>query len=402
MNYPRITPTVLMALALGVSSCSSKNVEEVGAQPDATSAVAVKTLPLVREKRAEAIRLDGTLEPFRQASLSPLVSGHVKDVKVERGDLVKKGDPLVVLQAGKLQLAASSAFARAKAQREQIVLDERGRLVVDEVPTVAAAQADRDQAADEVRRMGPLRTSGAVDERSYLRATKALEAAEARLESAKRQAAASLATYRSLSADAARLSEDAADGILRAPFDGAVMKRTVEVGEFVGPQHTVVELVDTTKLRLELRVPERTATSVRVGQTVTVEVDGTGQKLTGHIAFVAAAIDAKQRTLTVEALIDNADGAVRAGHFVRARLELDASEELVDVPAAAVAERAGVHRIYIVKDGRARAVIVQVAERREDRVLLRAEGMPAEAAIVSAVPNGFADGVAVTVDAEKG
>jgi len=391
---------ILFALAVGLGGCSSNsNAEEVGAKPDATaSAVVVKTIPLIHEKRAQVIRLDGTLEPFRQANLSPLVSGHVKEVKVERGDEVTKGDPLIVLQAGKLRLAASSAAARARAQREQIVLDERGRLVLENVPSVAAAQADRDQAKDEVERMGPLRDSGAIDERSYLRASKALEASEARLESAKRQAASSLATYRSLSADAARLREDADDGVLRAPFDGAVMKRSVEVGEYVGPQQTVVELVDTTKLRLELPIPERLAASVKVGQPVAVEVDGTGQELKGEIAFVAAAIDMKQRTLTVEAVIDNADGKVRAGHFAHARIELDGVEAMVEVPATAVTERAGVQRVYQVKDGRARAIIVQVAERRGDRILLRAEGLPESGDLVSDIPNGFADGVAVTVE----
>jgi len=388
---------VMLLVALAATGCSRTDAKPDPAKSE-SGPVAVQTVVAERVTTPEVLRLDGTLEPYREAKLSPLVAGHVSAIEVERGDHVKKGDALVKLRADSLHLAASSAAARAKAQREQLALDEDGKLDLDAVPDVVAAKTDRDLAADELKRMTSLFESGAIDERSYERAKAALDSAEARLKSAKQRATAGYATYRSLRADAALRQDDANNGTLVAPFDGAVMKRLVEVGEFVGPQQPVIELVDVSKLRLELEIPERASSKVQVGQSVDIEVDGTGQKLKGKIAFVSAAIDSDKRTLTAEAVIDNESGDVRAGHFARARLALDGSRELLRVPRAAIAERAGVYRIYVVEGGRAKARIVELVDQDGDQVLLGTD-VPDGAIVVSPIPNGIGDGVAVATSA---
>ncbi|MEZ4445464.1 MAG: efflux RND transporter periplasmic adaptor subunit [Polyangiaceae bacterium] len=392
MMIPRIT--LLLLLATGAAACSHDS--SAAPQRDETAPVAVQTVAAHRVSVPEVLKLDGTLEPYREAKLSPLVAGHVSDVKVERGDRVKKGDPLIVLRTDALRLAASSARARATAQREQLAFDDQGRLDLEKVPDVAAAQTDRDLAADDLARMTPLYESGAIDARTFERSKAALQAAEARLAGAKRRATAGYATYHSLQADAALRQDDAKNGTLVAPFDGAVMDRMVEIGEFVAPQQPVVELVDTTRLRLELEVPERSSAGVKVGQPVEVEVDGTGQKLTGEIAFVAAAIEPKRRTLSVEAVIDNAAGDVRAGHFARARLALDQKRELLRVPRSALAERAGVERIYVVEGNRASARIVEVVDLEGDDILVKVD-LPDGTTLVSPLPNGIADGVTIAL-----
>ncbi|MEQ9322473.1 MAG: efflux RND transporter periplasmic adaptor subunit [Polyangiaceae bacterium] len=391
---PSAVVLLLVAIVTSATGCSPSEAKPDPAKSEPT-VISVQTVAAERVSAPNVLRLDGTLQPYREAKLSPLVAGHVSAIEVERGDTVKKGDALVKLRADSLRFAASSAAARAKAQREQLALDESGKLDLDAVPDVVAAKSDRDVAADELKRMTPLFESGAIDERTYERAKAALDSAEAHLKSAKQRAEAGYATYRSLTADAAQRRDDATNSTLVAPFDGAVMKRLVEVGEFVGPQQPVIELVDTSKLRLELDIPERSSGNVKIGQTVEIEVDGTGQKLTGEIAFVAAAIEPDKRTLTVEVVIDNAAGEVRAGHFARARLTLEGSRELLRVPRAAVTERAGVYRIYVVEAGHARARIVELVDKTDDHALLGsdlASGVP----VVSPLPNGIGDGVAVT------
>src|SRR5690606_34953845 len=116
-------------------------------------------------------------------------------------------------------------------------------------------------------------------------------AARARYEGSRQAVSASLAQYAALSADAARRSSDAQNAKIRAPFAGSVMKRSAEVGEFVGPQAPVVELIDASELRLELDVPERHATKIREGQAVEVEVDGNDVQTEGVVKYVAAALD---------------------------------------------------------------------------------------------------------------
>ena len=132
---------------------------------------------------------------------------------------------------------------------------------------------------------------------------------------------------------------------------------------------------------------ERFAASVHQGQAVEIAVDGTDVVLEGTVRFVAAALDADRRTLTVEAVAPNEDGRVRAGHFARARLRLDGAQRLVAVPKTALRERAGVRRVYVVVDGHADARIVDVVEERGDLAYVQAD-LPAGAHVV--VDNTFA------------
>src|SRR5690606_10988588 len=130
----------------------------------------------------------------------------------------------------------------------------------------------------------------------------------ARYASAKQQASGGYASYRALSAEAAARADDAKNTTLRAPFSGAVVERRVEVGEYVSPQQPVVKLVDASKLRLELEVPERSVEALRVGQKADIRVDGSDTRLSGSVAFMAAALDPERRTLTIEVVADNPEG----------------------------------------------------------------------------------------------
>ena len=165
----------------------------------------------------------------------------------------------------------------------------------------------------------------------------------------------------------------------------------------MGPQNAVVELVDAAELKLILEVPERAAARIQVGQAAEITVDGAGEVLKGTVRHLAGALDATRRTLTIEVYADNATGAVRPGHFARARIELGGARPALEVPATALTERAGVSRIYVVRGDKADAEIVQVIERRGDRLVVEG-GLKAGEAVVAVPPRTLADGSPVTAD----
>ncbi|GEM_PF-3055002 len=361
----------LLSCALMIA-CGSAGASDSAqqAEVETETIVTVDTMAVQTEERPRVLELAGTLEANRRASLSPEVSGHVSRVLVERGTEVDEGDPLVVLQPTDLRLAAQAASARAESQLRSLGLEEvpENEAELDDTPAVAAARADWETAKDQLDRSRPLVEAGALDAQTWQQIQAGEQAARARYDSARQGARASLASYQALRADAAMRRRDAADATLRAPFAGAVMSRSVEVGEFVGPQTPVVELIDASQLRLELDVPERYSTGIQEGQTLQVAVDGTDLVLDATVRFVSAAIDTERRTLTVEAVIPNEDGRVRAGHFGRARIALGGARPLVQVPATALVERAGVSRVYVAREGVAEARIVEVVERNGENV----------------------------------
>jgi RND family efflux transporter MFP subunit len=390
----------IAALGLAGTACNGASARAPETPPEAAP-IAVETQAAEGVTVPLTLELEGTLEPNRHARLSPLVNGHVSEIRAELGDVVEEGAPLLVLRSVDFRLAASAASARAEAQLRQLGVDDASAVDVEAVPTVAAARADLVSAEDALRRLTPLHASGAVDEQSFEQATQREAAARARYESARQAVGASLAGYAALRSEAALRRNDANNATVRAPFAGSVTARLAEIGEFVGPQMPVIELVDASQLRLRLEVPERFVTKVRVGQRVMVAIDGTELTREGEVRHMAAAIDAQRRTLTIEVVVPNEDGSVRAGHFARARIDLGETRELVSVPSTAVSERAGVYRVYAIVDGIAEARIVRVVERgagpERDRTLLEGDLRAAET-IVGAPPRELADGARVTTD----
>ena len=367
---------MLCLLSIAMVACGdARAANEEEASWEAEAPIPVATATATTEERPRVLELTGTLEANRRARLSPQVSGHVAEVLVERGTAVEEGDPLVVLRPGDFRLGASAASARADAALRSLGLSElpADEAALDETPAVVAARADWEAASDRLERTRTLFEAGAVAAQTWEEVQAAAESARARYESSQQQARSTLSNYRALRAEAALRRKDAADATLRAPFAGAVTSRSVEVGEFVGPQSPIVELVDASRLRLELDVPERFANRVHEGQHLQVWVDGTDQILDATVRFVSAALDTERRTLTVEAVVPNEDGAVRAGHFGRARLELGERRELVRVPRAALTSRAGVERVYVIEDGVAVARIVEVAEHQGEDAFVEGE-----------------------------
>ncbi len=397
-TYLSVTVASFLLLASLASGCSGKtqaaaNIEREAAVPVTTEAATKVTVPNVLE-------LDGTLRAKRSASISPLVSGHVARVLVERGDVVQEGQTLIELRATDYRLEAQAAAARATAQLEQLGVAPggTGSVNADNIPTVVAAKADWDALRDQLQRSEQLHSTGAVSDQQLTQARAAESAARARYEAARQGVAASLASYSALSADAARRRENASNANIRAPFAGSIVRRSAEVGEFVSPQSPVLELVDASELRLELQVPERQSTQIHQGLAVDVTLDGSETPIQGTVQFVAAALDEVRRTLTIEAVVPNPEGRIRAGHFAHARIALEGTQDLVRVPASAVGERAGVERVFVVEDGVARARIVSTVRRDGDAALVIGELRPGEA-VVRTAPRALADGVSVQASA---
>lgn len=385
----------LLFSAFVAASCGGANAAATTASP--ADPITVSTTTAHRIEVPMVLELEGTLQPKHRARIAPLVSGHVVSLEVERGDVVREGAPLVVLRGTDYRLAARAASARASAQLEQLGIDaDSGDVDPDTVADVAAAKADWDAKLDQLRRIEPLAARGTVDEQTYERARTDEASARARYEAARERVQASFSTYLALSAEASMRRNDASNATVRAPFAGSIVERMVDVGEYVGPQTPVVELVDATELRLELAVPELESTRIAVGQAVEVQVDGTDVTLEATIRFVAAALDSETRMLTIEAVAPNEDLRVRAGHFARARIALDGTRSLVEAPATALRERAGVYRIYVVHGDRVEARIVQLAE-RHDGVVRLVTDLADASAIVTDPPRELADGARIRV-----
>jgi len=182
----------------------------------------------------------------------------------------------------------------------------------------------------------------------------------------------SMQQYQGLLAARARVSlarKALADTIVRAPFAGVVGERTVSVGDYVTRGMKVASVLRTSPLRLQLTVPQQYSVEVGVGRAVSLEVDtAPGKTFTGEVRYVSPALQTDSRTLIVEAVVRNDDGALKPGSFVTAQIEQGSKQPGVLVPAPAVRTVSGSSRVFVVATDRAEERLVTVGQAVDDLV----------------------------------
>lgn len=153
-----------------------------------------------------------------------------------------------------------------------------------------------------------------------------------------------------------------------APFDGQVVKRSVDPGAMATPGSPLLVL-EGGDLRLEALVPETVLPRLRPGMSVQIGIDALGRRLSGVVDEIVPQGDAASHTFLVKLSL-SAPGGVRSGMFGRALIETGRARA-IEIPDAAVWEREGLHYVYAVNaSGVARLRIVTVGERVGGRVLI--------------------------------
>jgi membrane fusion protein, multidrug efflux system len=212
-------------------------------------------------------------------------------------------------------------------------------------------------------------------------------------------------TYQGLEAQRARmaLAQKALDDtLIRAPYGGLIAEKHVNLGQFVQRGARVATLVKVDPLRVELTVPETAAASVKRGQRVVFTVQTyPDRSFAGTVAYVGPALRIDSRSLVVEALVPNANGALQPGLFATARIELPALTPALFVPAAAVRTEAGVSRLFVIKDGRAEQRFVQVGRDASGRLEMLRGLQTGERVAVDALDR-LTDGAPVAVAGAAG
>ena len=269
----------------------------------------VERRTLERERRFPA-----AVDPWLVASVPAEVTGRVSEVKVEAGSLVRKGDPLVLLDD---EIAASD-YRRASAKLEELqrLLGEAEILGQSKVVSRTQVESVRAEA----------RQADAEE-----------DVTRARLE----------------------------DHTIRAPFGGSVAERLVQIGEAVNVNQPVVRLVDTSRLRVVFYVNERDVASFPAGTTVRLRLPSApGQVYVVPVVHVARASDEATRLFRVEGELANADLALRGGLSGEATATIALYTDQLFIPTAcARLEGAGAYVLRVRQgEGGPESVRIQVGE----------------------------------------
>ncbi len=324
----------------------------------------------------DVLKLTGTLTADERASVASNTSGIAAEVRVDRGDLVKKGDVLVQID---------DTDARNKLAEGQAMLDElKARLGLDgdmskfspfEEPEVKLAKASADLAASNYRRSKDLFDKKVISAEEFERTATERELAAQRYQQALFQIKQAFQVCRTAQIKLAILSKAVDDTTIRAPFSGWVAEKLVAPGEQIssGMQATkVITLVRIDPLRLSLTVSQQDIGRIRPGETVRFHIDSFPDRVfEARVRFIAPIVANDTRSMVAEAVAPNPDGALRPGVFATAEVELPKQQTSVLAPLAAVQWTGEVGKVFVDRNGVAREQIVALGEIVGNKIEIR-------------------------------
>lgn len=396
------SPLVVLVSATIAAGCGgAKGASSSAAKPANPAAVSVAVTAVVEQPITRFIRVTGTLAAEEQADVAAETQGRVVATPVERGTRVNDGADLIRIAQTEASAQAAEAEANAAQIESRLALGEDGTFELERVPEVANAKATLTLTQGDFDRAKMLYDKKLLSQADYDKSSAQLEVSRRQYDIARNSAAQQ---YQSLLAARARVSlarKALADTVVRAPFAGVVGERLVSVGDYVTRGTKVASVLRTNPLRLQLTVPQQFSVEVGVGRAVSLEVDtAPGKTYTGQVRYVSPALQTDSRTLIVEAIVANPDGALRPGTFATAQIEQTTSTPGILAPAAAVRTVSGTSRVFVVAGGRAEERLVTTGQSVGDRVEITS-GLKAGEQVATTNLTQLVDGIAVTVAAES-
>jgi len=309
--------TLLAASAILLFAACQREEAPPPRAPGAAPTVHAAVLEVRSTEVPTRIEVTGQVAAASQATLSSQIQAAVEDLRAREGAAVTKGQTLVVLDSRDL---------RAE---------------------VARAEAEVENARTHRERMERLFKEDSVAKQELDNATRAFKVAEA----AKRAALAKLSYT-----------------VIKAPFDGVITERRVEVGELASPGQPLLKIEDPRLLRLEATVAERDIHAIALGAAIPVVVDALGPSpLQGTVSRIRPTGDPSTHTFLVKLDLPSAPG-LKSGMF--GRMQLDKGKgATITVPKAAVVERGELTGAYVVgADGVAHLRWIKVGRTFPDSV----------------------------------
>lgn len=161
---------------------------------------------------------------------------------------------------------------------------------------------------------------------------------------------------------------------IKAPFAGTIGIPKIDVGQYVQPATIVATLQNLDQIKVNFSVPEQDLSALQIGQAVRFGLKEDALNFTGKITGIDPKIDPASRLVTVQALLDNPDGTLRPGQFIRVRVNLPVEDHVIALPQTAVTISLYGAYVYAVQEAPADPAATKTADAKP------ADGKPADAA----------------------
>jgi membrane fusion protein (multidrug efflux system) len=413
---------VLLALGAGWAIVEALGHRDKDALPEAATTrepatVMVTVEPVSFRPVQRTIEAVGTLYGFEEVTISARVEGCVRTLGFDVADRVKPGDLLLEVDPTDHELSVQQASRGLEVELARLGMQALPAAGVDlaGVPFVMQARTRMDNSQSHFERVRSLAAARANSAEELDNATSDYRAAQAEYANQMLQARAGLATIQMKQAALVIARQQLKDTRIcvpapTQPIPGvergvayAVTHRAVAEGTLVRPGTEICKLVILQTLKLRVAVPERHSAEIRLGQSVEVHTAAFARPFAGTVRRVNPSVDPMTRTFEVETQVPNASGELKPGSFAKAIILTGVDAEAATVPLAALVNFAGISKIFVAENGRAREIQVTPGIQTAEWLEISKPALPRGACVITSGQTVLAAGTPVAVrDASKG
>jgi membrane fusion protein, multidrug efflux system len=266
-------------------------------KPPPTTVAAVKAVQEAVPRHLEGI---GTIVAVNQVMISPQVAGRVVKILFQSGNTVRAGDPLIQLDDATER--ADLANFQAQAKLAQVNLQRAMALAKEKYGP--QSNVDQQQSNLDVARAGIARSQSLIDQK-----------------------------------------------LIRAPFNGTLGIRLVDVGQYLNPGTPMVTLTDLDHLYADFTLPENTRASLKAGLPIEITGDALpNETFKAELATIEPRIDPLTRAIRIRAALTNPEQRLQPGMFVHARVVLPPAGEAIILPETAIDYTAYGESVFLIQE----------------------------------------------------
>jgi membrane fusion protein (multidrug efflux system) len=430
-NLRRLVGCALLGAA--APGCGGEGADGAAKGSTGPRIVPVTVSPLEHRAVERTVEVVGSLRGWEQVVLGSKRAGRVVKVYHDIGDRVQPGEPMFELDPVDARLSMQQAdskylgdlvklgitkqqaedFVKQYGISEQLLIGPVADDAIAKVPSVVLKRVARERAQQHLARQRALTQRGAGTPQELEDSETDWRTAAAGYDDAVQVARTVIASAIGSKVALNQAEQTVKDLIIRAPMPKllppgvirtsplsyAVTRRQVSEGQMIKEGEAVAEIVIEDPIRLWSQVPEQYSEQVRVGQRVRLSTRAhPGVDIEGKVVRINPSVDTASRTFQVETLVPNERGLLRPGGFAKAAIITDSESMAAVVPIDSIVQFAGVTKLFIVENGKARTVSdIKTGTEGRGWIEVTSKQLPATASVVTTGQTQLSDGTPVVI-----
>jgi len=384
----------LLILCWLASGCARKEAAEV------ESVAPVEVAAVAQDSIRRVVEADAVLYPIDQASVMPKISAPVQKFLVNRGDHVRAGQLLAVLE--NRDLVAAENAAKSQVDQAEANLRSTESATVPEAAMkaqtdVASCQEQLDASRRALESRQKLFQDGALARKSvddaavtYAQAKAQFETArehlrafesvgkQEQIKTAQAQVAAAQAQYRSAAAQVSYSQ-------IASPIAGVIADRPLYAGEMAAPGGPLLTVMDTSRVVARANIPQALTATIRIGNTAAIRLSDGQTDVPARVTVVSPATDPASTTVQVWAEAANPGERLKPGASVRLSIVTETIPRATVIPATAIlpGEEGGAAVLVVTADSTVHQKKIETGARDGDKVQILSGVSPGEQVVTA-------------------